>query len=89
MALHYRQMGPEGIRSGNERVVTMTPVVFDHPSFADHESIHFFDQPDSGLKAIIAIHTTVLGPATGGCRVRGYKNEHEALTDALTLPRKT
>ena len=40
--------------------------VFDHPDFDQHESLHFVQDPKSGLKAIIAIHSTALGPAAGG-----------------------
>ena len=41
----------------------------------------------SGLKAIIAIHNTVLGPALGGCRMYPYKSEEDALVDVLRLSR--
>ena len=40
--------------------------VFDHPEFDHHEAIHFFDDPKTGLRAIVAIHSTALGPAAGG-----------------------
>ena len=39
--------------------------VFSHPEFDHHDSIHFFEDPASGLKAIVAIHSTALGPAAG------------------------
>ena len=42
--------------------------VFDHPEFDQHESLHFVQDVDTGLQAIIAIHSTALGPAAGGCR---------------------
>ena len=61
--------------------------VFDHPEFDQHESLHFVQDPDSGLKAIIAIHSTALGPAAGGCRRWQYASDAEALTDALRLSR--
>lgn len=61
--------------------------VFDHPEFAQHESLHYVLDPDSGLKAIIAIHSTALGPAAGGCRRWQYANDEDALTDALRLSR--
>lgn len=61
--------------------------IFDAADFADHEEIcHFFDR-SSGLRAIIAIHDTRLGPAVGGCRMWNYASEDEALTDALRLSR--
>ena len=42
-----------------------------------HEQIVFFNDPYSGLKGIIAIHNTTLGPALGGCRMWNYKSEEE------------
>jgi leucine dehydrogenase len=61
--------------------------VFDHPEFDQHESLHYVQDPATGLKAIIAIHSTALGPAAGGCRRWQYATDHEALTDALRLSR--
>lgn len=50
-----------------------------------HEEVVFFHSKDTGLKAIVAIHNTVLGPALGGCRMWPYKTEEEALNDVLRL----
>jgi leucine dehydrogenase len=61
--------------------------VFDHPEFDQHESLHFVQDPETGLKAIIAIHSTALGPAAGGCRRWQYATDEEAITDALRLSR--
>ena len=61
--------------------------VFDHVEFDSHESIHFFDDQASGLRAIIAIHSTALGPAAGGCRRWTYAKDGDAITDALRLSR--
>lgn len=61
--------------------------VFDHPEFDQHESLHYFQDPRTGLKAIIAIHSTALGPAAGGCRRWQYTNDDSALVDALRLSR--
>jgi leucine dehydrogenase len=61
--------------------------VFDHPEFDQHESVHFVEDADSGLQAIIAIHSTALGPAAGGCRRWQYVDSDAALTDALRLAR--
>ncbi len=61
--------------------------VFDHGEFDHHESVHFFDDPDTGLKAIVALHSTALGPAAGGCRRWQYANEADAITDVLRLSR--
>ncbi len=52
-----------------------------------HEEIIFCHNEDVGLKAIIAIHNTVLGPALGGTRMWPYKSDEEALTDVLRLSR--
>jgi leucine dehydrogenase len=60
---------------------------FDNPAFDDHESVHFFTDPAAGLRAIIAIHSTALGPAGGGCRYWHYESSELALTDALRLSR--
>ena len=59
--------------------------LFDLPDFDDHEQIVFCSDKDSGLKAIIAIHNTALGPAVGGCRLWNYANDEEALIDVLRL----
>lgn len=61
--------------------------VFDHPEFDQHESVTFIDDADTGLQAIIAIHSTALGPAAGGCRRWQYADSKAALTDALRLSR--
>lgn len=59
--------------------------MFDHPSFDAHEGVHAFHDARSGLKAIIAIHSTALGPAAGGCRMWKYASGDAMLTDALRL----
>lgn len=51
----------------------------------DHEEVVFCHNKDVGLKAIIAIHNTALGPALGGTRMWSYQNENEALIDVLRL----
>lgn len=50
-----------------------------------HEQVVFFHSPDNGLKAIVAIHDTTLGPALGGLRMWPYASEDEALKDVLRL----
>ena len=52
-----------------------------------HEQVLFARDGESGLKAIIAVHSTVLGPALGGTRFYPYGSEEEALADALRLSR--
>jgi leucine dehydrogenase len=58
-----------------------------YPDFDQHEVVHFVDQPEHGLKAIIVIHSTHLGPAAGGARFWRYDDPADALTDALRLSR--
>jgi len=55
--------------------------------FDNHEQVVFCNDQHSGLKAIIAIHNTQLGPALGGCRMYPYTSETAALTDVLRLSR--
>ncbi len=61
--------------------------VFGQLSFDDHEQVVFCNDKDTGLKAIIGIHNTVLGPALGGTRMWNYENEWDALNDVLRLSR--
>ena len=53
----------------------------------NHEQLLFCNDNETGLKAIIAVHNTVLGPALGGTRMWAYRNEMEALNDVLRLSR--
>ncbi|NUM81335.1 Glu/Leu/Phe/Val dehydrogenase [bacterium] len=53
----------------------------------DHEEVVFFSDKKSGLRAIVAIHNTTLGPALGGCRMYPYASAEQALTDVLRLSR--
>ena len=53
----------------------------------DHEQVAFFRDSDTGLKAIVAIHDTTIGPALGGCRMWDYATDEEALKDVLRLSR--
>lgn len=53
--------------------------------YGDHEEVVFCHNKDVGLKAIIAIHNTTLGPALGGTRMWNYASEEEALIDVLRL----
>lgn len=69
-----------------EQLVRQDPV-FGQVSFDDHEQIVFCNDKDTGLKAIIGIHNTVLGPALGGTRMWQYENEWAALNDVLRLSR--
>ena len=57
------------------------------PDFDDHEGVHLFTDRESGLSAIIAVHSTALGPAAGGVRFWHYADSRGAFTDALRLSR--
>lgn len=59
--------------------------MFDNPSFDHHEGVHFFSDEPSGLKAVIAIHSTALGPSSGGTRMWDYADSSSMLTDVLRL----
>ena len=59
--------------------------VFENPAFDDHERVLFCRDPRVGLEAIIAIHSTALGPAAGGTRQWSYADSDEALYDVLRL----
>ncbi|GAB3542576.1 Glu/Leu/Phe/Val dehydrogenase [Pontibacter brevis] len=61
--------------------------VFDLITEHNHEKVVFCHDKDTGLKAIIGIHNTVLGPALGGTRMWSYASEAEALDDVLRLSR--
>lgn len=62
-------------------------MIFDYLEKYDYEQLVFCQDKNSGLKAIIAIHDTTLGPALGGTRMWTYANEQEAIIDALRLAR--
>src|SRR3989344_3124399 len=57
------------------------------PEFDGHELVAFGRDRKTGLHAIIAIHSTALGPATGGTRYFHYAKEEDAVRDALRLSR--
>jgi len=58
---------------------------FDLADFDNHEQVVFCSDEKSGFKAIIAVHSTALGPAVGGCRMWDYASDEDALVDALRL----
>jgi leucine dehydrogenase len=60
---------------------------WDYPDFDDHEVVHFVSDITSGLKAIIAVHSSHLGPGAGGVRFWHYAESGDALVDALRLSR--
>ncbi len=61
--------------------------LFDSPAFDAHESIQAFHDEKTGLKTIIAIHSTARGPGAGGCRMWPYASAEAALDDVLRLSR--
>lgn len=77
-------MTTENLHSGE--LYKMDPV-FGQLSFDDHEQVVFCHDKDTGLKAIIGIHNTNLGPALGGTRMWNYASEWDALNDVLRLSR--
>lgn len=62
-------------------------MVFELLETAGHEQVVYCNNKEAGLKAIIAVHSTVLGPALGGTRMWNYASEQEALNDVLRLSR--
>ena len=58
---------------------------FDAPDFDAHEAVHMFCDKESGLKAIVALHDTTLGPGLGGLRMWPYENDSDAMDDVLRL----
>jgi leucine dehydrogenase len=62
-------------------------MIFESINKTEHEEVVFCHNKDAGLKAIIAIHNTVLGPALGGTRMWNYASEQDALNDVLRLSR--
>src|SRR6195952_761373 len=65
--------------------LTPNESLFDQMNIYGHDKLVFCSDPDTGLKAIIAIHDTTLGPALGGTRMWAYKSEADALYDVLRL----
>ncbi len=61
--------------------------IFDAVAFDEHEEVVFINEATVGLRAIIAIHDTTLGPALGGCRMWAYAQESDAIRDVLRLSR--
>lgn len=61
--------------------------VFSAESFDNHEQVLFCSDKETGLKAIIAVHSTAIGPGVGGCRMWQYASEEDAINDVLRLSR--
>ena len=60
---------------------------WEYPDFDDHEVVHFVTDRETGLKAVIAVHSTHLGPGAGGTRLWHYPNRADAVADVLRLSR--
>ncbi|HCI71965.1 MAG TPA: leucine dehydrogenase, partial [Balneola sp.] len=71
----------------NEKELDPNFPIFNALQTKGHEQIVMCSDPESGLRAIIAIHDTTLGPALGGTRMWNYENEAAALKDVLRLSR--
>ena len=63
------------------------PSLWDFPDFDEHELVHFVTDRESGLRAVIAVHSSHLGPGAGGTRFWHYAEPDEALRDVLRLSR--
>ncbi|OLS34506.1 Glu/Leu/Phe/Val dehydrogenase dimerization domain-containing protein [Bacillus sp. MRMR6] len=61
--------------------------IFEYLEKYNYENLYFFNDNQTGIKGVICIHDTTLGPATGGCRMWTYANEWDAIEDALRLGR--
>ncbi|MBZ0185438.1 MAG: leucine dehydrogenase, partial [Candidatus Obscuribacterales bacterium] len=61
--------------------------IFDDLNDYGHEQVSFFNDEETGLRAIIGVHSTILGPSLGGCRMWKYADDQEALRDVLRLSR--
>lgn len=61
--------------------------MYTHPDFDAHEIVHWVQDPETGLRAVIAVHSTAIGPGMGGCRLWTYPDAEAGLTDVLRLSR--
>ena len=61
--------------------------IFSHPEFDGHELVHAFFDEATGLKGLIAVHSSALGAGFGGCRMWPYETEADAISDVLRLSR--
>ena len=73
--------------SESVETVPMTAPIFDYLKRYKFKKVVLCNDTDTGLRAVIAIHSTALGPAAGGLRMWTYTSEEEAIMDALRLGR--
>src|SRR2546430_9484495 len=76
-----------GVSPGREPRATRSFELFSLLAEHDHEQVSFAYEPSCGYRGIIAIHSTILGPALGGTRFWSYATDNEAIVDALRLAR--
>lgn len=76
---------PTGIQSDKSAYRSLTSSLGSHPEFDDHEEVVQCEDSRTGLRALIAVHSTRLGPSLGGCRMWSYHDEADAMTDVLRL----
>ncbi|MGV3524887.1 MAG: Glu/Leu/Phe/Val dehydrogenase dimerization domain-containing protein [Candidatus Sericytochromatia bacterium] len=81
------QTNPPKVISINADDIAGQFQLFDEMALRGHEQIVHFSDESVGLKAIVAIHSTILGPALGGTRMWPYESETEALQDVMRLSR--
>jgi leucine dehydrogenase len=84
-AAAFRSEAAVGSKRHNTR--ELMTAVFDHVEFDAHEKVVFAYDQRTGMRAVIAIHDTSLGPGAGGVRMRPYASMDDALTDVLRLSR--
>ena len=77
----------ESLQERRESAAVHGMTLFANPDFDDHEGVHAFFDRATGLKGLIAVHSTALGPSFGGCRMWPYDTEAQAMSDALRLSR--
>src|ERR1700757_2079552 len=89
MATFVTRRALEGGYSGSTLVAPggLSMDLFGMREFDGHERVVFGNDEATGLRSVIAIHSTVLGPAAGGCRMWPYATTAEAVSDVLRLSR--
>ncbi len=78
---------PKSADSSQLHIHSIESTLKSHPEFDNHEQVVRCDDPVSGLRALIAVHSTRLGPSLGGCRMWHYEKDADAVTDVLRLSR--
>lgn len=71
----------------NDGVENMEGKIYEYLEKYNYENLFFFNDNETGLKGVVCIHDTTLGPATGGLRMWTYQNEWDAIEDSLRLGR--